>query len=172
MAKPAELTQERLKSLLRYDPDTGQFTWVVKRGNLRAGSPAGGLNAAGYVQIMVDFKNHYAHRLAWLYVHGRWPEKDIDHIDGNKANNRIANLRDVSESVNGHNRRGANSNNQSSGLIGVKRNRDRWSAAIVVERAQHHIGTFDSPDEAAQARQDWITANHPPAKPKQEGLFT
>lgn len=154
MAKPtvAPLTQERLKSLLNYNPETGAFTWLVKRGNLRAGSPAGGLNTAGYIQLMVDGSNHLAHRLAWLYMTGGWPAQDIDHRDGCKGNNQFKNLRDVSEIVNGHNRHGPNKNNRASGLIGVKRNRNRWSPCITVNGKQHHLGTFDTPNQAAAVR--------------------
>lgn len=149
MSKPiTDVTAERLRELLDYDAATGEFTYRVKRGHMRPGDLAGGLMPVGYVQIYVDGKNYLAHRLAWLHVTGAMPERYIDHRDTNKSNNRFTNLRDVSEIVNGHNRKGANKNNLASGLIGVRRNRLRWAAQITVNRKPHHLGTYDTPEQA------------------------
>lgn len=92
-----------------------------------------------------------AHRLAWLYVYGEWPNGDIDHIDGDRLNNRIANLRDVSRRVNLENQRRPKACNKS-GFLGVKTFRDqRFQARIQVRGVQLHLGTFDTPHEAHAA---------------------
>lgn len=103
MAK-ADLTPERLRELLEYDPETGKFTWLRNRAfKALGGTHAGYLNSNGYLRITVDDVSYAAHRLAWLYVHGRWPDKTIDHINRNKQDNRIANLRDVTHSEQNYN---------------------------------------------------------------------
>jgi len=92
-----ELTQQRLKDLLEYDPETGQFRRVVatgRHGRWKINSVAGNLNCKlGYIQISIDGVLYYAHRLAWLYMNGKWPEHEIDHKDLDRANNRWVNLR-------------------------------------------------------------------------------
>jgi hypothetical protein len=101
MAKQDHLTAERVRELLLYDPETGLFTWRIAVGDrYQAGTPAGSFTHKGYRSIYIGGFNYPAHRLAWLYVTGQWPTKDIDHIDQDKANNRFANLRDVSRSAN------------------------------------------------------------------------
>ena len=90
-----KLTQKKVKQYLNYDPLTGEFTWIVHRRCLKAGSVAGCLYR-GYTSIRISGKQYYAHRLAWLYVYGYFPEHQIDHIDRNPSNNRINNLRHAS----------------------------------------------------------------------------
>jgi hypothetical protein len=145
------ITAERLRELRDYNPQTGQFFYKVKSGCNRAGALCGSHHAQGYVQMNIERRTYLAHRLAWLYVTGNWPAKDVDHIDCDKKNNCLANLRDVSEVVNGHNRKGPNKNNRSSGLIGVKRNKDRWAAGITINRKPSHLGTYDTPEQAHAA---------------------
>lgn len=101
------LSQERLKELLDYSPETGEFRWKVDiKYNIPADSLAGCvLKDRGYVQIRIDGSLYYAHRLAWLYVTGSWPSKCVDHINQNRADNSFSNLRDVSSSVNNANRK-------------------------------------------------------------------
>ena len=99
------LTAEMLRSLLSYDPETGEFRWRISRGRVSVGDIAGSHpNRVGYLRIMLGDVEYRAHRLAWLYIYGKWPELVIDHIDRNKTNNRIANLRDVSHAENMRNR--------------------------------------------------------------------
>ena len=143
------LTQARLKKLLKYDPTTGVFCWRVARGGaVKAGQVAGYVSVSGYRAIGVDSRQYLEHRLAWLYVTGAFPVQDTDHIDGNKTNNRISNLRDVSRSVNCQNQRRAKSQNKS-GYLGVRVEGKRWSAVIQASgNAQRHLGTFDSPEQA------------------------
>ena len=87
------ITQEELKELLDYNPETGLFTWNVYN-NIKNKTTAGTFND-GYIQIKIKQKIYQAHRLAWLYVYGEWPKGQIDHINGIRDDNRIENLRDV-----------------------------------------------------------------------------
>lgn len=139
----------RAHTLLHYDPQSGRFTHRVDRGKNRcAGEEAGYVNSAGYVSLSIDEKRYYAHRLAWLMVTGAWP-LFIDHRDGDRANNRFPNLRDVTRSLNMQNRRTAKATN-ATGRLGVtidKRN-GRFIAQIVIDRRHVHLGCFDDPDAA------------------------
>ena len=85
MTTTQDLIAERLRELLSYEPETGVFRWRVSRGPAVAGSVAGSLTTYGYIKIKVDGRFYRAHRLAWIYVHGVWPSKDLDHKDENKA---------------------------------------------------------------------------------------
>lgn len=151
------LTAERLRSLMTYNPETGIFVRLVSAGGRPAGSESGRPHPStptSYVAINVDGSRHYAHRLAWLYVHGEWPEGDIDHRDGNGANNAIGNLRDATESQNGANSRLSAAN--TTGLKGVSydKARKKYRAVIMQDRRYIHIGRFSSAEEAYAARCD------------------
>ena len=147
---PKILTQSRLKELLHYDSETGLFTWLRKHGTKAKMSQAGYVNERGYVDISVDGKNYRAHRLAWLYVNGNFPIGVIDHIDGDKENNRINNLRDVHNSVNLLAHRKLNSNN-TSGFKGVHKNPKGWRAEVTVRGKLICLGTYETPREASIA---------------------
>lgn len=142
------LTQEYVQSLLKYDPETGNFVWLSGK---TKGKLAGFSQSLGYIQICINGKFYYAHRLAWLYTHGEWPTKLIDHIDGRRANNAIDNLRQASSVENGQNQRKAQSDNKTSGLLGVSKKNGRWRAAIKAGGKSIHIGTFDTPTDAHEA---------------------
>jgi hypothetical protein len=148
------LTQGRLKELLDYCPDTGVFKWKVANGRrIHVGDVAGSTRRNGYLVIGVDGRIYRAHRLAWFYVKGQWPEHYIDHINGVVDDNRLANLRDVIHSVNSENQKIAPTSNKSCGVLGVSRekNHRRWRAVITTGRKQIHIGYFDSVEEAHNA---------------------
>ena len=144
------LTQERLLAALIYDPMTGIFTRRVGAGGSKANSVAGS-PSHGYSNISIDGKIYGAHRLAWLYVHGNLPLGDVDHIDGNRSNNTIANLRDVSRSVNLQNSKEARKNNKSSGMLGVSWLHGKWQAKINIGGYRKHIGMFKTPELAHAA---------------------
>lgn len=96
------LTADELRRVLSYCPKTGEFRWLAKTGTanrVKAGQLAGSVSL-GYVKIQVFGRRYFAHRLAWLYVMGAWPREDIDHKDGNRANNTWSNLREATDSQN------------------------------------------------------------------------
>jgi HNH endonuclease len=142
------LTQARLKELLHYDPETGVFTWIKRTSKrIYVGKIAGSLHPIGYWFIGVDNHRCYAHRLAWFWTHGEWPKGDIDHIDGNRVNNQLANLRDVTVSVNAQNQKRAQSDNKT-GFLGVSPYRGKFIATIKVNGKRITCGIFDKPDIA------------------------
>lgn len=142
------LTQQILKNILKYDKYTGIFTWLINIKKIKFGDIAGSITKNGYTQIMIDGKNYKAHRLAWLYVLGKWPENDIDHKDRNKSNNIWENLRDVTRSLNMLNT-GLRIDN-TSGVTGVSyvTSRKMWQADYCGIR----LGIFDSKEEAIRSR--------------------
>lgn len=149
--KDSKLTQEALKAVLHYDPETGVFTRRVRTSNfIRVGDVAGTRMPWGHLKLSVSGMEFLAHRLAILYMTGRMPTKAVDHIDGDPANNRFANLREVTDSVNMQNRKGAQKNNKT-GLLGVQSNHKRFMARIKVDDKHIYLGTFDTPEEAHAA---------------------
>jgi hypothetical protein len=147
---PVELTAESVRAALQYDAGTGVFTWRAARGCKRAGSIAGSIRNDGYRCIRLFGNWRYAHRLAWLWVTGAWPEIEIDHIDGDRSNNKFANLRDVSRLVNGQNLRRAKSCSQS-GVLGVYRRGNKHVAQICVAGVGRNLGTFATAEAAHAA---------------------
>ena len=143
------LTQARLKSALDYDPETGVFRWLVATGGRVIGQAAGSRHCKGYLRIRVDGEQYLAHRLAWLYVTGEWPDRALDHINGDKMDNRIANLRLASASENNMNVSARRSNK--TGLKGVFPVGKRYMAQIRANGKVHYIGRFATPEEAHQA---------------------
>lgn len=144
------LTAERLRELLHYDPATGIFIRRVARTNAPAGSVAGSKHSGGYLTIWIDGRARKLHRLAWLYVYGHWPAQQIDHRDGDRSNNRIANLREANRSQNSQNIKCAYSNNKSSGLLGVywHRQAQKWQAKIQIDGRSKSLGLYDNPSIA------------------------
>lgn len=148
-----KLTAERLRELFRYDPETGQFTRRVaigRHGCFVAGSVAGSLKKCGYIYVCVDHISHRAHRLAWLYVTGHWPADQIDHMDGDRTNNRIANLREATNAENRQNERKARRSSKS-GLLGVTASGRRWRACIKLDGRTRQLGRFSTPEAAHMA---------------------
>ena len=150
--KKTELTRERLKELLDYDPETGVFRWRVSRGNkIPAGSLAGCLGGDRYWHICIDYKIYAAHRLIWLYHKGVWPKDQIDHINGDRLDNRVVNLREANNQQN-HMNIGITRAN-TSGVRGVSQDRPggKWRAQIVVQGRQRLLGYFQLKEEAKAA---------------------
>ncbi len=145
-----DLTAQRLRELLHYDPDTGVFRWRNPRGKAARNPTAGSIDSSGYVKIGIASQDHRAHRLAWLYVHSVWPDGQVDHMDGNPGNNAIGNLRDVPQAVNQQNQRGAHSDSKH-GLMGVTKRKTGWVARINIEGAHHYLGVFPSQESAHAA---------------------
>lgn len=140
------LTVERLREFLRYDPLTGSFTWLKKKGANTVGKVVETISAQGYPVVCID-GTKTCHRLAWLYMTGEQPKGDIDHINGDKEDNRFANLRDVPRAINCQNRRAAQVGT-ATGVLGVKRNGKGFAASIFVDGRAKHLGTFKTVDMA------------------------
>ena len=155
MAK-ADLTAQRLRELVQYDPDTGNFFAAIDsqcgKGRIIrcAGTKLGTVSDQGYIKITVHSRYVLAHRLAWLYITGEWPANGIDHKDGNPSNNAFANLRDVTPRINSENQRRARSDN-SNGLLGVTNSGAKFRAGIQISGKKLHLGSFDTPNSAHQA---------------------
>lgn len=148
----SNLTAARLRELLSFDELTGIFTWRESRSSRRAGDPAGCLDYEGYRVIRVESKTCRAHRLAWLYVYGKWPDDQIDHINGLRDDNRLANLRDVTRFVNAQNKRTTRAKT-ASGRQGVTPDKysDKWVAKLFIDGKVTVLGKFDDIDCAEQA---------------------
>lgn len=147
------ITQERLQSLLTYDPDTGELRNRVRR-NARApqGAKAGSLTTDGYISVMLEGKRYQAHRLIWLYMTGEWPPMEIDHINRDRQDNRWANLRVVSRLHNSWNTNGhAKAKSSVKGVAYVSRS-GKWQVQMRVRGQTHYIGVYDTIEEAAFAR--------------------
>jgi hypothetical protein len=146
-----DLTVERLREALDYNPENGKFTWKYKiTTNTKMWRAAGYLDTKGYWRIKLDGYQHRAHRLAWFYVNGEWPPMDLDHINGIKSDNRIENLRLATASLNGENLRGARKDNKS-GLLGVITREGFFQSKIHVKGKNIYLGSFSSAQEAHNA---------------------
>lgn len=152
------ITQEQLKELVHYDPETGIFTNKVARGNIPVGKILGSPNHTDprqtYLRLWIDGGHYLLHRLAWLYVYGVLPNGIIDHIDNNKCNNRISNLRIVTHRVNSQKRLpNYNSKTGVTGVIWHKRN-NAYVSRITVDGKLLNLGSFQDINDAIKARQE------------------
>lgn len=143
------LTLDRLRQLVHYDPETGVFTRLSNRRNVYLGPISNALMTHGHTRLRIDRVPYLSHRLAWFYVHGRWPST-IDHINGDANDNRICNLREVSHTMNMQNKRAPFKNNKC-GFLGVRFKAGRYEASIYTQGKKHHLGRFDLPEEAHEA---------------------
>lgn len=147
------LTQERLKELLHYDEETGVFTWLISpRNNVPSGSIAGQIDNKGYVRIIYKRKLYLGHWLAWFFVYNKWPDNELDHINGNPTDNRISNLRDVTRKQNMENKKIYKTNK--SGYSGVTWHitKKKWCARIGHYGKRLYLGEFDNLKDAIDAR--------------------
>lgn len=145
-----EITQEYLKEI--FDYKDGNLFWKKRTGpRSKINEIAGHLRKNGYVQVILHRKIYVAHRLIWLWIHGEWPKNEVDHIDGNKSNNKIENLRDVTKSQNQQNRLKTRQN--TSGYKGVffHARSNKWIAKITLNKKQNYLGYFSSPLDAHNA---------------------
>ena len=157
MVPRKSISIEFVRSVLSYDAESGLFSWLVSpRRGMPAFSNAGSLSKRyGYVLISLKSSNYLAHRLAWVLHYGEWPTAglDVDHIDGNRANNKISNLRLLTRQGNRQNMRSAASHSKS-GLLGAyfHAKSQRWAATIKAPNAgSKHLGYFGSAEEAHAA---------------------
>lgn len=149
-------TEALIRQFVAYDPLTGLLTWKLRRphSSATAGDQIGSLNSWGYLRFSMLKREYMAHRVCWFLHYGEWPTQQIDHINGVKTDNRIANLRDVPQNVNMQNllptRR-----KTTSGLLGAHVSGSTaskpWSSAIKVDGRSYYLGDFDTPLEAQKA---------------------
>lgn len=151
--KPIDV--ELMRTLFDYAPDVGGscLLWKNPRAvRMKPGTMAGADSKAGYWRVCVKGKYYVAHRLVWAVVNGEDPQKQIDHVDGNKSNNQITNLRLATNGAADNTQNKKKYTNNSSGYSGVSRrvksNRERWYAYIDKDKKRRHLGVFDTPEEA------------------------
>ena len=157
----SQLTQERLRALLHYDPETGVFVRTKGVQGFASGSTAGNHHAAsGYVMIGVDRRSYRAHRLAWLYMTGAWPPGDIDHINRDRADNRWAKLRVATRSQNNANAKRRCDNTSGARGVSWDAKNKRWRAYVGVGGKQLHLGRFDTVEQAVAAQASAFQATY------------
>ena len=152
------LTAETVRELLIYNPKTGNFRWRRKKDGRKrhtarwAGKSAGCVRPDGYASISINGHRYFSHRLAWFLVHGEWPPEWINHIDGDRANNRIDNLRLATRQESLRNRK--QHKNNTTGVTGVHWHKryKKFLGRVKVDGKIIHLGTFDTIEEAAAAR--------------------
>ena len=153
MAKPIPLPpQKKLQEL--FDYRDGELYWKerISRYSIDLSKPAGCIGKSGYRVIRVEGKDYRAHRLIWKYQHGKDPKEFIDHIDGNRVNNNIENLRESTTQQNSFNT-GPQKNNKL-GIKGVKKQRNKYIATIEINGKRKHLGLFNTIEEARLAREE------------------
>jgi len=145
------ITHHELRGWLHYDQETGHFTWIKRNGGVAAGSRAGSTRGEGYEQIILRGNAYQSHRLAWFYIHGEWPQAQVDHRNGVRSDNRWSNLRLATRTQNQWNT-GTRSDN-SSGFKGVTRpkGRTKWHAYINENGRRKFLGSYLTAEEANQA---------------------
>ena len=145
------LTADLLRETLHYDAETGVLTWLVSRGKATVGDVAGAVNSRGYLVVGLYGSLYVAHRLAWMWVYGKWPDSEIDHINCNRSDNRLVNLREATVSQNR-----ANSSLRKKSVSGFKgvdlyKPTGRWRARVAYNKLQHNLGYFATAEEAHAA---------------------
>jgi len=145
------LTYGRVRSLFDYDPDTGRLVWKRPRGRMRSGEEAGCNSGRGYIVLRIDGRMHYAHRVAFLWAHGYLPE-EVDHINGDRSDNRRSNLRASTRPENSKN--ASRAANNTSGVPGVlwREHARKWTARIKVNQKNYYLGCFEQKADAIAAR--------------------
>ena len=156
------LTRDRLNELLICDLATGVLRWRIKTNRrIMVGSVAGTINDCGYRVIRLDGQRYRAHRLIWLYAKGEWPKNDMDHINGNRDDNRLENLRDVTTAENIQNQIAAHGRNRT-GRLGVTQRKNGFEARICTRGVAKSLGLFDTAEAAeaayVEAKRIWHSA--------------
>jgi len=147
------LTQENLRALLKYNKESGRFTWLVdKCYNAQIGATAGCERKDGYRQIMIDGKAYLEHRLAFLYVNGYFPEHDIDHKSGVRDDNRWGKIRGASRSCNAQNTKIRSTNKSGFPGVSLDKRTNKWIAQITINGNNMYLGAYKTGLEAALAR--------------------
>lgn len=148
----SKISAAHARNLFYYNKKTGELLWKSTRApRAQAGAVAGSPNGKGYIKVQIDGVLYFAHRLVWLIHHGCWPERQIDHINGCRADNRVENLRAATNAENQQNK--AVHKSSTSRFLGVSRvtRLGMWQAQIMLNRTARHLGYFTTEDEAAAA---------------------
>ncbi len=153
------MDQQRLKHFLEYDPETGIWTWKVNNGPVRAGDRAGTLRSNGYRQIRIASKFYFEHRLAFLYMIGRWPDPEGEHRNRKPSDNRWTNLREATRTQNQQNHGETKSKTGYRGVY-LETRTGRFYAQIKVNKKIIGLGTFDTPEEANEVRVKATVLHH------------
>ena len=158
-----EITADEIRAWLRYEPDTGIFTWRKKPNRrIKIGAVAGTLKDNGRIVIQVLGAEYFAHRLAWIYMTGVWPTNQIDHRSTIPSDNRWDNLRDVTHTVNMQNIRKPKKGSKS-GVLGTCLNRGKYVSQIVVDQTHVWLGRFSTQEAAhdayIEAKRKWHEGN-------------
>lgn len=145
------ITHKRLLELVHYDPETGEFTWKIRRRGRAVVGGRAGSRLQGYWALRLDGVSYKAHRVAWFYVYKRWPKQDLDHVNRIRGDDRIANLREATRRQNIVNADLSVTN--SSGYRGVNWHKasGKWVAQISDFGKKRHLGLFDTPEAAYAA---------------------
>ncbi|WP_416425609.1 HNH endonuclease [Pseudomonas sp. App30] len=146
-----KITLQRLKESVRYSPIVGVFEWRRVGRRVRPGFLAGGTISTGYVVITIDRKRYLAHQLAWLYMTGEWPDRAIDHIDGDRSNNAFSNLRLATASENQWNKEMLASNTSKVKGVYWYKELKKWRAFVGFRGKDHYVGVFDRLEDAEEA---------------------
>jgi hypothetical protein len=146
-----KLTQEYLKEILEYNPETGVWIWLISSGCKKRDQQAGNINQKGYRRIYINGRFYMAHQLAWFYMIGKWPKEELDHKNNTPDDNRWNNLREATNHQNKYNRK--NNVNNTSGIKGVHWHKNilMWNARIGVNGKKIHLGYFTIKEDAARA---------------------
>lgn len=158
MASPLKakdcISQSDLKKILNYNPLDGSFSWITikKNSNRSKGKITTGHNGRGYLRIFLNGKRYKAHRLAWLYMTGKWPKDQIDHINQIRDDNRFCNLREASNKDNAKNKGIAKNNTSGVSGVSLDKAKKTWSANIAKDNIKIHLGHYVDKFEAICAR--------------------
>lgn len=148
-----DLTSEYLRSILRYEPETGEWFWIDRKYKKHVDEPVCS-NARKFPQIRINGRNYLASRLAFLYMTGRWPENLIDHIDVNPLNNKWDNLREADKKTNAYNTRAPRNNTSGHKGVSWSKDKNKWHAYIKVGQKRLNLGRYKDKEDAIKAYRD------------------
>jgi len=153
-AKQAFLNQELLKELVDYNPDTGVFAWKKIRRGVSCNKKVGTVKPNGYIVVLINRKLYRLHRLAWLYMTGKWPDNEIDHINGNRADNRFCNIRQATKAENNWNKKVRKDSTTGIKNVLYYPNYQTYYVKITANNVSHSFGPFKTKDEAASVAKE------------------
>ena len=155
------ITQARLKEVLNYDPDTGLFTWIKPTANcIKPGDITNSKTKTGYIAIKVDMKNYLAHRLAWLYMHGEFPDCFIDHANCDRSDNRLCNLRLATHAQNMQNQDLRKTNKSGHKGVSWCKTTNKWQAQCTFQGKKYQLGRHQNIEDAIAAVKEFREKHH------------